>query len=101
MFLELLFKLGIAHAVTDLALQGPQFEAKLPTNKMWPYVLTAHALVNAGGVMVVTGSTELGVLEFIWHFCTDFCRTRNWLGTHGDQFSHAVSKLTWAYWGGA
>lgn len=99
MFWETLFKLGIAHAVTDLALQGSQFAGKVPSDPRWPYVLFAHALVNAGGVLVVTGSTELAALECFWHFCTDFCSTRKWLSIHGDQFSHAVSKLTWAYLG--
>jgi len=102
MFLELLFKLGMAHAVTDLALQGPQFSGKTPDNPYWPLVLTGHALVNAAGVTVVTGSTWLGLMEFIWHWTTDFCSCRYYYRTGHkilwlDQASHALSKAIWTW----
>jgi len=104
LFIDLLFKLGIVHAVTDLALQGPQFGGKGPPDKRWPYILTAHALVNSGGVLVVTGSSWLAFGEFCWHFLTDLYSTQMYYRTgksnlHLDQLSHAASKCVWAFLG--
>lgn len=98
MVVETIFLLAIAHAVTDFALQGQGFAGKVPESPVWPLVLTAHALVNAGGVLVVTGSTWLAVAELIVHWVTDFLRTRRRISPYVDQAIHGSSKLAWALW---
>lgn len=102
--MNLFFKLIMMHALTDWALQTefiartkgrhtiPDYLDKdhLP---MWPYTLTAHALVNALGVYIVTNRWEFGVLELIVHWVVDFLKCEKLLNLHGDQLLHILSKI--------
>jgi hypothetical protein len=92
--------LVIAHALTDYPLQGPFIaEYKNPHGpvlggqRIWPWVLSAHALINAGGVFVVTGSLLLSSLEALLHWLIDYGKGRRAYGFHLDQSLHVASKL--------
>jgi hypothetical protein len=108
-YVELVFLLLIAHAFTDFAFQTaamakgknrhrkPDYipEGQTPV-QVWFYYLTAHALINAGGVYVVTGSATVAVLEFVVHWLLDFAKGENWTNPHGDQLAHFAFKILWA-----
>ncbi len=100
------FLLLMAHAVTDFPLQGPVMaKAKnrhtVPDNVLpgqtptptWFYWLTAHALINAAGVYVVTQRIGLAVAEFVCHWCIDFLKCENVTNPHQDQALHLLCKV--------
>jgi hypothetical protein len=97
---QMFWLLLIAHALTDYPLQG-RFIAEfknpggpaLDGERVWPWVLSAHALINAGGVLVVTGSLGLSALEAVAHWLIDYGKGRRAYGFHLDQGLHAASKL--------
>jgi len=104
--IELLFKLFVAHAIADFALQSeamnkgknrhrkqdniPQGQKEI---QCWPYWLTAHALINGGAVYLATGSVLVGLIELALHWIVDFAKCENWTGIHDDQFFHACCKI--------
>lgn len=98
--LEVLWRLVIAHAVTDYALQSlfmaehkAPGSARVEGEAVWPWILAAHALINAGGVLLVTGSPALSALEAVLHFLIDYGKGRRAYGFHADQSLHLASKL--------
>ena len=98
--LGLLWQLVVAHAVTDYALQSLfMAEHKTPDaplldgEAVWPWILAAHALVNAGGVLLVTGSPALSAVEAVLHGLIDFGKGRRAYGFHTDQALHLATKL--------
>jgi len=106
---ELLFKLFVAHAIADFALQSeamakgknrhrkpdyiPQGQKAI---RCWPYWLTAHALINGGAVYFATGSVLIGLIELVLHWIIDFAKCENWTSPHDDQFFHICFKML--YW---
>jgi len=104
--IETFFKLCIGHAVADFWAQSIEMrQSKGWTNdirsnpgsvKVWPYALTAHALMHAGAVWLVTGSSLLALAEFICHWCIDYGKCSQWYNTHVDQGAHISCKLLWA-----
>lgn len=105
-----LFALGIAHALADFALQG-EFLA-LAKNRhadsakffgengqprwLWVQALTAHSLIHAGGVWLVTGSVVLGAVELILHWFIDYAKNEGWTSFSADQFLHFLCKVAYA-----
>lgn len=99
--LLLFFKLLIGHAVADYPLQGDTMvKGKNRHNPIWGvpwwYWLTAHSLINAGAVLVITGNGWCAVTEFVLHWVIDFSKCDNWINPHGDQFLHVLCKLGYA-----
>ena len=101
--LPVFFALLIAHALCDHPLQG-QFLAlhknrhyrpkdnNLPCQSLWLYCLSAHALIHAGGVWLVTGSCLLGSIELVMHWIIDFLKEEKFINLHIDQLLHASCK---------
>ena len=116
--LVVLFALLIGHAIADFPLQG-EFLAraknrhadlsdvfgKIPVPKsLWFHALTAHSLVHAGAVWLITGSVTLGAIELVIHWCIDFAKCENHTSFNTDQILHVVTKLAFVallYWGPA
>ena len=84
----MLFALIIGHALADYPLQGKflairknrhikplEYGADVPS-AIWVYCLSAHSLVHAGAVWVVTGSALFGFIEFVLHWCDRFREMR-------------------------
>lgn len=104
--IETFFKLLIGHAVADFWAQSAEMRAgKGWTSdirsdpgqvKVWPYALTAHALIHAGTVWVVTGSAALALAEFICHWLIDYGKCSHWYNTHADQGMHVGCKIVWS-----
>lgn len=104
--IETFFKLCIGHAVADFWAQSEGMrKAKGWPNaiisnpggcKVWPYALTAHCLIHAGAVWIVTGSAWLALAEFVCHWLIDYGKCSGWFNTHVDQGAHITCKFMWA-----
>lgn len=103
-----LFYLMVGHALCDFTFQTqPMADGKnrhkIPTNippgaipqTVWPYWLSAHALIHGGMVAWVTGNLYLGLAETVLHWMIDFAKCENWTGIHTDQSLHVGCKLLW------
>lgn len=101
--IELFFKLLIGHAVADFWAQSAEMRhAKGWKNsvvangvKVWPYALTAHALIHGGAVWLITGNVWLGAAEVVCHWAIDYGRCSWWYHTHIDQSLHVGCKVAW------
>jgi hypothetical protein len=99
--LGLLWWLIVSHAVGDFVLQDETMakgkNRNLPgqTGVPWFYWLSAHALVQGGGVAIVLGSPVLGLSETIAHWVIDFGKCEDWYGLNTDQALHGLCKIIW------
>lgn len=102
----LLFKLLIGHALADYPLQGDAIAKGknrhnppygIPPGQkpvaVWFHYLTAHALIQAGFVWLITGQVKWAVAEFILHWAIDFAKCENWTNPHQDQLLHILCKI--------
>ena len=96
----------IAHAFTDYVWQSEQmgyrkdptaFPPETSKYGPWWWHLSAHSLINAGGVLVATGHLSCSLGEFIVHWLTDYAKCRQWVSTNVDQGVHLFSKGVWAW----
>jgi hypothetical protein len=95
----------IGHCLADFPLQGEYLavfknrhhreEDSEKHEVVWPYVLTAHALIHMGAVWVITGSFILGLLEFVLHWVIDFAKCEKWTNYHIDQALHVLCKFVY------
>ena len=106
-FLSMLLKLIMGHALADFVLQTefiavsknrntpPKYldAAHLP---VWPYTLTAHALINAAVVWLITNSLLFASIELITHWLIDFLKCDKVLNLHEDQAFHIILKLIYS-----
>jgi hypothetical protein len=101
--MEALFLMLVVHALCDYPLQG-DFIGKFKSWRVaspipeviWPHLLTAHALIHAGGVWLVTGSVGLAVVELVLHWLIDYAKCSGWTNLHHDQLLHAGCKVGYA-----
>jgi hypothetical protein len=107
--LELVFTLLAGHAIGDFALQTewvatnknrhvrlrfpPEQRAQMET--IWPWLLSAHALIQGGIVFLITQRLSLGIAETLVHWITDFGKCEKWYGFQTDQIIHVATKLVW------
>lgn len=107
-FIIMLFKLLISHALCDFSLQTsamaagknrhnkPKDDAVPPGQKVvnvWFYWLTSHALIHAGGVLVVTGNVLAAFAMAVTHFTIDFVKCEGYTNPHIDQALHLIVNL--------
>jgi len=110
--IETLFLLLIGHAVADFALQTewiahnknrwnvPKgYDPKLhgAQQVIWPYVLSAHALIHAGAVYAVTQRADLAFIELVSHWIIDFLKCEKAYGIHADQALHVLFKVFYLF----
>ena len=108
--IEAFILLLMGHAIADFALQtdwiatnksrhvipkGYDPNKHGPMQTVWPYVLSAHALIHGAAVYVVLGSWQLALAETCAHFLIDFGKCEKWYGIHTDQFLHCLCKVLW------
>lgn len=100
----------IGHVLADYPLQGKflsiaknrhadascLFGGELPPRGLWLHALTAHSLVHAGMVWLITGSLTLGLVELVLHWVIDFAKCEKWINFTVDQFLHVVCKAGYA-----
>lgn len=107
------FLLLAGHALADFALQSPWMaQAKNRNRKVdpatippgqtpqtiWPYVLTAHALIHGLTVALILGHVVgiyCGIGETVAHWVIDFGKCENKYGIHMDQALHVFCKVAW------
>lgn len=109
-FLLLSFAMFIGHALADYPLQGAFlasgknrngdasifFGGSAVPKGLWIHALTAHSLIQAGFVWVITGSAALALAEFIIHWIIDFVRCEEWISFTMDQVLHYLCKVVYA-----
>lgn len=100
-FAHTLFFLLVGHALADYPLQGDFLaQAKnrnTPIGKVfWPHALSAHAMIHAGFVAVITGSPLLGLAEAVVHAFTDWLKCEGKITLNVDQAIHVACKVLWA-----
>jgi hypothetical protein len=101
--LTLLFALMIGHALADYPLQGEYIalhknrhhkaapgEKEIPG--LWVHCLTAHSLIHAGFVWLITGRVVFGVMELVLHFLFDTLKCDRKTTLHTDQLLHLLCK---------
>lgn len=109
-FIELLWWLLCAHALTDYVLQtdmmanrkqvkvGPRWDyLKTDPYGPWWWWMLAHGMVNGLGVLYVTQSVPLSVGEVLVHCTLDILKSLGYLTTNQDQVGHLASKGWWAW----
>jgi hypothetical protein len=110
--MTLLFLLLFWHALADFPLQGEwlaKYKArtitvdtyngwKASSNPVWLWALSAHSMIHAGGVALITNNVWLGVAEFFTHACIDHLKCRNKLNFTQDQLAHIGCKVVYVIW---
>lgn len=102
MIAELFFLLIFGHVLGDYALRGDAFMAQASERNgsrtvPWWAVLSAHSMIHAGIVLVITNSVLCGILEFFAHFVIDWAKDNRLLGDPKralmvDQALHVLCK---------
>ena len=96
-----LLLLCAGHALCDYPLQG-DFLARGKNHKQpipgvpFGQCLSAHALIHAGMVLVVTESVSLALAELAIHAATDYAKCDGRITFNQDQAIHYSCKATWA-----
>jgi len=100
-FATILCLLIVGHALADYSLQG-DFLARAKNRTLpipgfpWWQALTAHAVIHAGTVGIITGNIALGLAELVAHWVTDDLKCRGKIGLNTDQAIHIICKIVWA-----
>lgn len=68
----------------------------LNTGDGWAKDMTAHCLIHAGAVLLITNSVFFAMLEFVIHWVTDFAKCEGAIDSNEDQAIHYTSKVVWA-----
>lgn len=107
---RLFYALLIGHMVADYALQteflavGKNHRRPRPlpgalgeVRGVWVHCLTAHSLIHAGAVWILTGSMLLALIETVLHWIIDFIKSAGWSNLHMDQFLHILCKVGYVW----
>ena len=89
------------HALADFPLQGDYIAKQksrrhADNNSVWIIALTAHCIIHAGGVWLVSGSLAFGCVEFVLHALIDIGKGEEKFGLVTDQLLHLICKLAYA-----
>ena len=108
-FFTVLYLLIMGHAIADFALQSNEMRKGKNRNHppenvppgqtpatVWVYWLTAHSMIHAAVVLIITGNVFLSIGELIAHLVIDFFKCENELTVHQDQALHLAFNVIWA-----
>ena len=104
--LVLFFALVIGHAFADFPLQGdflshgknrhikpPQLaDGKGSPKDLWIYLMSAHCLIHAGFVWLITGAVIFAFAEFVLHWIIDALKCEGKTSFAMDQWLHIATK---------
>jgi hypothetical protein len=102
-----LFWLIVTHFLADFPLQGDwlavhknphqlyDYGRAKPPKGEWIWAMSAHCLIQGGGVALVTGSVWLGIFETIGHWCIDTAKCKGLIGFNVDQVLHLWCRVIW------
>lgn len=115
--LILLFAFVIGHAFADFPLQGdflsrgknrnapppPLADGKACPAVLWIYLMSAHCLIHAGFVWVISGYAVLAFAEFVLHWAIDWAKCEGRTSFVFDQWLHISTKavyvaILWLGW---
>ena len=96
--LALFFAFAISHALADFPLQGDYLartkqRSQASTVPEWLISLTAHSLIHAGGVWIISGSVIIALAEFVLHWLIDLGKGEGLYGYVTDQALHLSCKV--------
>ena len=63
----------------------------------WWHLMTAHAFIHGGSVLLVTKSLQLATFETVAHFIIDCMKCEGWTNIHVDQALHIMCKIGYVY----
>jgi hypothetical protein len=93
LFLMLLFW----HALADYPLQGDFLSRAKRRDGVpgfpWYQALFWHSAIHAGGVVVITGSLWMGLVELVAHGMIDYGKCQQRFGINVDQALHVATKV--------
>lgn len=100
-FFTMLLYLVVGHFLADYPLQGDFLATAKDRNSVlgklfWRHALTAHSMIHAGFVFLITGSFLLAILEGMIHGTTDFLKCEKKISLNTDQAIHILCKIVWA-----
>ena len=96
--IALFFAFAIVHALADYPLQGDYLAREKQRRNAassceWLIALTAHSLIHAGGVWLISGSPLLGGVELFVHWLIDLGKGEGRYSYVVDQLLHLSCKL--------
>lgn len=96
----LFFAFVCVHALADFPLQGDYLARQksritASSRAEWMVALTAHCLIHAGGVWLVSGSLALGLTELTLHCLIDLGKGEGKYGLVTDQLLHVACKAAY------
>jgi hypothetical protein len=99
--LAVFFALAVGHALADFPLQGDYLarqktRASSTSREEWIVALSAHSLIHAGTVWLITGSMILGGIELVLHALIDLAKGGRKFGLVTDQILHLSCKAAYA-----
>lgn len=88
----------VMHALADYPLQGDYIakqksRAHADSTSVWIIALTAHSVIHAGGVWLVSGSLAYAAAELILHAVIDVGKGEGKFGLVTDQLLHLACKV--------
>ena len=110
-FSVLFLAMVMGHALGDYPLQGAFLASCKNRNSdssvffggsdvprgMWIHALTAHSLIQAGILWLISGSVVIATIELTVHWITDFIRCEEWISYTVDQAVHVGCKAIFAF----
>jgi len=90
----------VMHALADFPLQS-EYLARQKSRKSassrgdWLVALSAHCVIHAGGVWLVSGSLAVAAAEFILHGLIDIAKGEGKFSLVTDQLLHLGCKLAY------
>jgi hypothetical protein len=102
---QALFALCIGHALADFPLQGEylatgknrrllaRLQDPARPEQIWFVCMSAHCLIHAGFVWIITGSSLLALVELVLHWTIDVAKCSGKTSFNQDQLMHVLCKL--------
>ena len=90
----------VVHALADFPFQSEYLarqktRASASSRGDWIVALSAHGVIHAGGVWVVSGSLALAAVEFVLHCAIDIAKGAGKFSLVTDQLLHLGCKLAY------
>lgn len=91
----------VMHALADFPLQGDyvakqKARRQADSRSVWIVALSAHSVIHAGGVWLVSGSLAFGMVELFAHALIDVAKGEGKFGIITDQLLHLGCKVVYA-----
>lgn len=87
----------LGHVLADFPLQGEYLarqknRALADSTESWIVALSAHSIIHAGAVWLISGSLVFAGIELLLHATIDTAKCQNRIGYATDQLLHLACK---------